>query len=76
MLNIVTDWLPEPVVFNKNIVFRMGFFATVRDADFDWSSFLPHSSGIDCPVYVTAEAVLRGLCLRIHIHRTNSSVWY
>lgn len=56
MLNLVTDRLPEYVVFNKNIVFRMEFFTTVRDAGFDWSSFLPHSSGIDCPVYMAAEA--------------------
>lgn len=76
MLNLVTDWLPEYAVFNKNIVFRMEFFTTVRDAGFGWSSFLPHSSGIDCPVYVAAEAVLRGLCLRSHIHRTNSSMRY
>ena len=32
MLNLVTDRLPEYVVFNKNIVFRMEFFTTVRDA--------------------------------------------
>ena len=55
MLNLVTDWLPEYAVLNKNIVFRMEFFTTVRDAGFGWSSFLPHSSGVDCPVYMTAE---------------------
>ena len=46
MLNLVTDWLPEYAVLNKNIVFRMEFFTTVRDAGFDWSSFLPRGSGV------------------------------
>lgn len=38
MLNLVTDWLPEYAVFNKNIVFRMEFFTTVRDAGLAWSA--------------------------------------
>lgn len=74
MLNLVTDWLPEYAVFNKDIVFRMEFFTTVRDAG--PPPCLSRGSCVDCPVYVTAEAVLRGLCLRSHIHRTNSSMWY
>ena len=46
MLNLVTDRLPEYAVFNKNIVFRMEFFTTVRDTGFGWSSFLPRGSGV------------------------------